>query len=302
MNADVNVDEKDDFGNTALHLASSLPSPAMVMLLISGGRATINVENMESHTPFVIGCGALSVPVIKMLAENGASFSGDALQSVMMAGMRDVWSEDGRARFIETLRLVVKLGKDVDADIGARRPLHFVFDSEAIDILVQGGVGIDSRCEEDDTPLHAYLDCSRYTFNIDSPSYGVVQAFLRLGADPNAETPLLRYLSTGYPDMPSNIVDLLLREGADETLVGDSNCDAATYAKSLTSPAKETILGLLANAPADRAWRRRRWLVMLRRRDSMVGGDTQGESFRGVVVRLFGLCEEGLFQKIVGFL
>ena len=74
-------------------------------------------------------------------------------------------------------------------------------------------------------------------------------------------------------------VDLLLRWGADETALND---DGKTPAEMLDSGGEATdnrasedeierTRMLLSRAPADRAWRRRGWLVMLRSRAVMAG-------------------------------
>ncbi|CAM9232818.1 unnamed protein product [Ectocarpus fasciculatus] len=69
------------------------------------------------------------------------------------------------------------------------------------------------------------------------------------------------------------IVDLLLRWGLSESILDDDgNTPAALLgvAVAANSPRAarevERASVLLANAPADRAWRRRSWLVMLRAR------------------------------------
>ena len=83
---------------------------------------------------------------------------------------------------------------------------------------------------------------------------------------------------------------------------------------------------LLTRAPADRAWRRRGWLVMLRSRILKAGGDGGAVGARSVkqrggageetsgsgggkkgfdlsaAVEWLGGVDEGVFRKVVGFL
>ena len=75
------------------------------------------------------------------------------------------------------------------------------------------------------------------------------------------------------------VVDLLLRWGADETAFDD---DGETPADALENVREhrecsqdeiERVRLLLDRAPADRAWRRRGWLVMLRSRASRATND-----------------------------
>ena len=94
-------------------------------------------------------------------------------------------------------------------------------------------------------------------------------------------------------------MDLLLRWGADETALDDDgkspaellNVENEEYFEQLRvrvlfEPAKQDEINraqiLLARASADRAWRRRGWLVMLRSRSSMAmtgeGGESKFES------------------------
>lgn len=120
------------------------------------------------------------------------------------------------------------------------------------------------------------------------------------------------------------VVDVLLKWGADETIADD---EGNTPTSSLDLDSVGYILGeehsqdevdrvrlLLQNAPADRAWRRRGWLVMLRERVSrqgagckvarLDGGDTTEEdkAFRGAVDWLGEMEPAGVFRTILKFL
>ena len=67
---------------------------------------------------------------------------------------------------------------------------------------------------------------------------------------------------------------LLLRWGADETELnndGVSPAGALEHMPAIQDQLKSTRL-LLARAPADRAWRRRGWLVMVRSREEKAKG------------------------------
>lgn len=138
------------------------------------------------------------------------------------------------------------------------------------------------------------------------------------------------------------MVDLLLRWGADEKAL-NNDCKSLSefldVCRNVSNPdmqgeVERTRL-LLARAPADRAWRRQGWLVMLRSRGSEArtatsrdgadesgggssssggaesdahgkvgaggGTDDKGEVWSGVVELLLVLEVEGVFRTVVGF-
>ncbi|CAM9796415.1 unnamed protein product, partial [Ectocarpus fasciculatus] len=108
------------------------------------------------------------------------------------------------------------------------------------------------------TPLHlaAYRD-----------TLCTLLALLQKGANANArdevgQRPL--HVVCKYPKARSvAVADLLLRWGADETATDNDGNTPADLVKSGAGP-NERLQRLLANAPADRAWRRRGMVVMLR--------------------------------------
>lgn len=142
-------------------------------------------------------------------------------------------------------------------------------------------------------------------------------------------------------------MDLLLKWGADEAAVschGESPWDLITDAPDdhydddsdydedihCSQDEIERARLLLARAPADRAWRRRGWVAMLRARGSMArrvpydstrgkegecrkvarAGDTAGgiahghggEGLGTVMAVLVDQAPEGVFRTVVGFL
>ncbi|CAN0449634.1 unnamed protein product, partial [Ectocarpus fasciculatus] len=92
-------------------------------------------------------------------------------------------------------------------------------------------------------------------------------ALLQRGGNANArdddgQRPL--HLVCKCPDARSvALADLLLRWGADETATDNDGNTPADLVKSGAEP-NERLQRLLANAPADRAWRRRGMVVVLR--------------------------------------
>lgn len=79
-----------------------------------------------------------------------------------------------------------------------------------------------------------------------------------------------------------------------------------------TAETKERVLKLLVNAPADRTWRRRGWLVMLRERErrktekegcKVARKEKEGDIVLGGVASwLLSVMDEGVLRTVVGFL
>ena len=162
-------------------------------------------------------------------------------------------------------------------------------------------------------------------------------ALLEHGADVNAQdedqdTPLHVAVYNAGEQGAAEVIDSILRSGADETIL---NGEGKT-AMDVAGDEFERVRELLANAPADRTWRRRGYLVLCRahpdrlqrmqdvfsaptgtahrtRRADAIGnnggaveGGTAGERVGGgwavVVVRVLELQEEDIFRTIVGYL
>ena len=140
------------------------------------------------------------------------------------------------------------------------------------------------------------------------------------------------------------MVDALLRAGADETIVDSHGFKASDLVGLEVAEEErlaedfERVSELLANAPADRAWRRRGYLVLCRahphrvqhhsqassdtdhsgtarrtrsraklaRAGGVAGGsrvdEPTGVDWRVAVAKVLLLHEEGVFRTIVGYL
>eukprot|EP00752_Nemacystus_decipiens_P006232 g5622.t1 len=93
--------------------------------------------------------------------------------------------------------------------------------------------------------------------------------------DSHGRTPLHKACLSRCGDLATAVVDLLPRWGADETAVDSEGRTPAEHLHDVVPVSglcsQESIDRarlLFARAPADRAWRRRGWLVMLRARAS----------------------------------
>ena len=252
---------------------------------------------------------------------------------------------------VEFLRVAFEHGADVDATDtdGSTTALNIVAsrnNTEAINVILEAGGNTESRALMGFGPLHSAAS----NLNIEA-----VTALLKHGAHINAlddylRTPLCVAAGRAGTHGAAKIVDILLRSGADETIVDDQgNTAADAVGEGIEEEDAdfedveeiERVHTLLANAPADRAWRRRGYLVLCRahpdriqqrlgssselagtgRRtrggdrlktteargcSDIVGGSAMGEGAGGgwadVMANVLGLQEEGIFRTIAGYL
>ena len=242
---------------------------------------------------------------------------------------------------VGVLRVLIEYG----ADVNAARPsgltaLHIAAlwnTAQVIDALVEAGADIEHESGNVGTPLHAATT---------SRSIAASLVLLRHGASVSKQsaagrTPLHQAASNAGALGSAELVDLLLRRGADEEAVDRDGRTAADVVESLVGGNDgvagdvERVRKLLANAPADRAWRRRGFVVMCRahypggrvrlgqvnivaqedeekRARNCSGPQRAGFDWGGVASMLMGagadpisLMGNGadlIFEKIVGFL
>jgi len=240
------------------------------------------------------------------------------------------------------LREVIERGADVDTvEEQKGTALHVAAlwnETEAVELLVKAGATIEARDNAGGTSLHA----AAYRLSLEA-----LAALLKHGAcvnahDDTSRTPLFWAALKAGSQGAAEVVDLLLRSGADETIIDHEGWTAADAVaagveeEDRLAEDVERVRKLLASAPADKAWRRRGYLVlcrahpermrlpeemgMSRRTRSVVRqrrleathhhegveGTVVKEGSRagwaGVVAHVVGLQEEGLFRTILGFL
>lgn len=332
---------KDADGNTPLHLAASGGRSGMVQLLMLNGSDKDAMDRYEC-TPLYLAVhrGHMAAAVALLVA--GA----DTRLSPVHGSVVHIAAYKGH---VGILRALIEHGADVEAADFPRKEtaLHDAAKQnkiEAVDVLLAAGANIEARNHKGWTPLHgAAIYASRDT----------VVSLLKHGADVNAkddhgETPLYWAAGIAGAEGSAEVVDVLLRSGADETVLNDEGESPADVVG--TDFLRENTLGdedldrvceLLANAPTDRAWRRRGYLVMCRAypdrmqqiqrsssapagvarrtRSGAKLGRTEASAFTGtagsstaatkpsvgwvdVVATVLGMQEEGIFRAIIGFL
>ncbi len=187
---------------------------------------------------------------------------------------------------VPTIHVLVRHGMDVNSCNRGDSALHnalFLDQACSVDALIEAGADIEIKATTTGaTPVsRAALFCS----------HKALLALLLKGAitsarDNTGKTPLHAACLSNREGIAA-VVDLLLRWGADETAVDNEGRTPAERLSGVPdggSRSQEDVDRaqlLLARAPADRAWRRRGWLVMLRARASrarIVSCDSNGET------------------------
>lgn len=258
------------------------------------------VEYRDADKPF-------SSHLIRMLIEAGESddLVPFALKRLIYGYYHFEEQFDDLEEYHAAIRAIVELkpgvvNRSFSCDGEVFRPLHFVQDRETLEILVRAGARIDSRTViHDRTPLICYAR-HHCVLHLD-----VIQGFLEHGADLNViddegYTVLMHvvYLSDACDE---EVVDALLRWGADETIVGKDGKTAADIARSRRM-VDERIVQLLVNAPIDRRWRRRGLTVMCVARIGRTSVVVTNEDPLGEFLQDTNDCHQGIFRRIIGFL
>lgn len=234
-------------------------------------RGNLNTRDYEGCFPLHRAAASGNARVVDLLLENGASATkpNDAYKTPLHYAAR---SNDDKG--IET---IVRYGGDVMArDNAGRTPLHDAAlegTETSTRALVRAEADMEARgCISGQTPLHEACAAVR-------PD--IVRLLLSLGANESAVD------NDGYT--PSGVVG--------ECANGDGN-----------EIREEDIRGMLARAPAERRWLRRRMLLLLRRRAplpvlGMHGMDlSQVDMDLWLMVRDAVDLEEGVFRDVVMFL
>ena len=339
---------KDKDGRTPLHIAAYQGATEMVQLLLAkGADRSRDVRDNEYKTPLHLAAdkGHVATALALLTADVNADLRCGPLNPKAIITVVDLLN--GEYVELDLLRAVIKRGADVEAvdekDKDQCTALHSIswFENvEAIDMLVGAGANIEARTDDGWTPLHRACEF---------PQRENVLCLLKHGANANAqtkhlETPLLIAAREAEREGMAEVVDYLLRAGADEALVDEEGCKAVDLISTLRGPyghheeyvrRRERVRQLLANAPIDRAWRRRGYLVLCRAypdrvQESQVINDTHhtGAAWRNrtcamvakaggtagdittddtpgwvvVVAKVLRMEEEGIFRTIVGYL
>ncbi|CAM9535317.1 unnamed protein product, partial [Hapterophycus canaliculatus] len=178
------------------------------------------------------------------------------------------WSSVGG--HVETVTVLIEHGAEVNAaDASGWTALHFgaaAGKAEVVRLLCSSGADVDKADGSGSTPL---LEATR------GGHAAAARALLGAGADGSLrsaqdETPLHLAVINAGKRGSAEVVDLLLRRGADEKAMSSNGQTAMDMIGAgeiededvLAEEDVERVRLLLSHAPADRAWRRHGFLVM----------------------------------------
>eukprot|EP00752_Nemacystus_decipiens_P004952 g4505.t1 len=278
-----NVRCGDEHNYTPLHGAAERGLDKVVSALLGTPRTDKDAVDTQGQSALMLASRAGHLTTVETLLLAGADL--DIRDSHDNESALDSAANKADVRLME---LLLDHGADVN-DFGcSESTLHgaALFDTkESVRVLVDAGAYLD-RTNSGGTPLHC---AARYGSN------AALLQLLRAGADPNDMTfegdTALHLAASGDNDNMDDTVNLLLRWGASEQ---DLDGEGKTTAERLQELKRERgggtndarahrlarALELLASAPADRAWRRRSWLVMLRARTEKERMERRGDGFR----------------------
>ena len=272
-------------GGKPLHLAASKGLDEVVSVLLLRG---VDKDALDDHgsSALMFACGEQGAKphlgVAETLLAAGADVSIRCQSGFTAFHWSSVTEDPPTVPLIEAL---IRHGADVDAQYEGYTALHDAAENDfvlSIDALIEAGANMEVKTLAGDTPLSvaARACCAKS-----------VLALLRKGAVANArnnegKTPL-HLACDGWRGTAQEAVEILMGWGADETALDNDGkspgdvLDGAVGSRTFTQDHIDRIRLLLARAPADRAWRRRGWLTMLRSRDLKFNTDTGGDGAEG---------------------
>ncbi|CAN0319939.1 unnamed protein product, partial [Ectocarpus fasciculatus] len=245
-------DDKDDYG-TPLHVAAEGGSVEAARLLLLKG-ADVDDEDGNHSTPLSRAIGKGHISMVEALLDAGPDLTVRLTEFDL-----SVLDMAASCTNVEILRVLVDHGMEVnDASSSGSTALHWAAEANkarAIDVLVGAGADIEARDMSGSRPLHRAAAGEHYRRA--SPEASL--ALLNLGAEVNAqadyngETALHNAAEVAGRPGSVQVVDLLLRWGADETIVSKRGKTAAdqigTRRLLRTVPGdEERVRSLLARA------------------------------------------------------
>ncbi|CAM9426553.1 unnamed protein product [Ectocarpus sp. 6 AP-2014] len=263
----------------SLKWQASMEGPVLVPSVSLVKRTTLDARDHSGSCPIHLAAACGHANVVQVLLQHGADVSGSngVAQSPLHTAAAGLDSGD-------CARLLLDAGGDLKArDSAGRTPLHVAAsagNAMVVSILVDGGAELEARGNiSNRTPLHEAC------------------------ASLNAES-VKRLLQHGADERAVDIDDL-----TPENMVCERMTEEQKAADPTIAPVGETICRMLADAPQDRLWRRRRLLPLLHWRQPPPAFDTgpgtavtvdagSGQSIFELVV-----CEEeGIMRNIVSYL
>ncbi|CAM9625834.1 unnamed protein product, partial [Ectocarpus sp. 12 AP-2014] len=286
IGAGADLDTADGDGCTPLHLAVFRGFEEVVQRLVDAG-ASVDTSDSEGETPLHTASAHGSLGMVKAILR-GARESNlpcptdhlemPPLHRAALGGHCEVMSELLRqGSSLHTLAENARTALHAAAMSGSGAAVRFLLDRDIS--------SIEARDHDGKTALHL---ASGHRLGSDE----TLRALVRSGANIEArtflgETPLHKACKA----LRVSAVEQLLRFGANDAAVdAEGRTPAAMTARLLQSQRPgmfrdmlQNILTLLEAAPGDRVWRRRGWLLMLRRLGSGTATEPGSCHEKGVV-------------------
>lgn len=266
---------------TPLHMAAAADNEASVLELIRRGADKNAVDLFNTHTPLLKAlhegaCGAADALVRAKADVNVHAARRHGKTALHVAAEKN---------YVDIVRLLLQHNAKLDSE-GAHvgTPLHLAAacgSTEVASCLVAAGANVRATDHNGSTPLHA---------STSNGHAAIARLLLDAGAHIDARnnegvTPLHDCVSSPTCN-GEDVLAVLLREGADENAEDNSGKTVTDYLHTENpglrgwyrcdppeewAPYRARLSAMIARAPADRAWRRRGWLVMLRARVQDLG-------------------------------
>lgn len=269
--ADVNVLPKEKRGvsllvdTTPLIVAARMGNiPAMDILLAAG--ADVNAQTSRGFSALTDASFAEQWPAVETLLKAGADPNARGKEEYNPNSVLEMAAMKGQLAIMEA---IIKLGvvdvNEVNVIGSTALSCAAGFDqADAVDLLIKSGCDMKRM-------RHAFGTANKQAH------CKAMLVLLQNGVKEDGGKSWLTALHRVCAESPKNTeaaVDLLLRWGADETALDKNGKTPAELLnfddeddESLSQDGVERVRLLLARAPADRAWRRRGWLVMIRARN-----------------------------------
>jgi len=188
----VDVNAKDEKGNTPLHYAVNASKVDVVQLLVEAG-ADVNARGNSNRLPLYMAVEEDNIAIAEYLIAHGADVNADR-------PLEDAPYYSS----IEMVQLLIANGADINA--GPWTALHSAVDKgwmELVELLIRNGAEVNAKDKRGNTPLH---------YSIQKESWEMTKLLVAKGADTVKEgLTLLHYMST-YDSR--DIVEQLLAKGA----------------------------------------------------------------------------------------
>lgn len=330
----------DNLGQTPLHHACRNSTLAVTKLLLAAGADPAARDNSDM-SPLDVAVVHESDSMVDLLVESGMDIQDADRQgwtalhysakkgflqistALMDAGAEadarnanqvsplDIAVGEGHTLLVS--HMVGKHGADATiVDTNGFTALHLAETKDMVDVLVAAGADVNVRNYEGNTPLMYQIaegDTS-LMYQIVEPK--LVAALLHHGALVNiqnekGQTVLHIAVRDGRGQTTLEIVDMLLRAGADETLLDCDGYDAEGLL-DVDDPLALKTIEMIRSAPRDRAWRRRGNFIMsveFGRSPNLSIVNTRGRSGRQKFSEWLGSARdsnEGVFRNIVSYL